>query len=76
MGRKGTRGSLSDRQSDAFTFIEKCIKGGCPPTLREIMDKCDIKSTNGAKYTLKILEQKGYVDVIPNTSRGIRLRKR
>ena len=72
----GTRAPLSERQSDIFAFIEKCIKAGCPPTLREIMIAHDIKSTNGARYSLKVLEKKGYIDMVPKTARGIRLRKR
>ena len=65
---------LTDRQQEIFDFIASNIRSrGAPPTIREIMDKFDINSTNGVRTTLAALEKKGHIRRHPRLSRGIEL---
>lgn len=65
---------LTDRQQEIFDFIAAVIHSrGAPPTIREIMDRFDINSTNGVRTTLAALEKKGHIRRHPRLSRGIEL---
>ncbi|MBI1389634.1 MAG: transcriptional repressor LexA [bacterium] len=65
---------LSKRQREILDFIqENQQRSGYPPTLREICKRFAIASTNGARYHLHRLQKMGYLEVAPNTSRGMRL---
>ena len=46
---------------------------GLPPTLREICEELEIKSTNGARHWLRQLEARGLVTRKPGISRGLRV---
>lgn len=46
---------------------------GRPPTLREICADTGIKSTNGARYHLAILERAGVIERDPLVTRGLRI---
>lgn len=53
---------LTDRQSEILSFIVKETEmRGFPPTIREIGEEMDIRSTNGVNDHLKALERKGYL---------------
>jgi len=53
---------LTDRQLEVLRFIARQIEEcGYPPTIREIGEGLDIRSTNGVNDHLKALERKGYV---------------
>src|SRR3954464_7026218 len=53
---------LTERQEKILTFIKKSIVDqGYPPTIREIGEEMDIRSTNGVNDHLKALERKGYL---------------
>jgi repressor LexA len=53
---------LTDRQREILTFIVKESEArGFPPTIREIGEEMDIRSTNGVNDHLKALERKGYL---------------
>lgn len=53
---------LTDRQREILTFIVKETEArGFPPTIREIGEEMDIRSTNGVNDHLKALERKGYL---------------
>ena len=53
---------LTDRQREILTFIVKETEvRGFPPTIREIGEEMDIRSTNGVNDHLKALERKGYL---------------
>lgn len=53
---------LTDRQKEILTFIVKETESrGFPPTIREIGEEMDIRSTNGVNDHLKALERKGYL---------------
>jgi repressor LexA len=68
------RKKLTLRQQSIFDFIAHTIKHrGAPPTIREIMDKFSISSTNGVRTTLAALEKKGHIRRHARLSRGIEL---
>jgi repressor LexA len=64
---------LSDRQLAILRFIrEYAEEHGRPPTNREIGEAIGVASTGHVDYHLRMLEQKGYLQRDPNTSRGLR----
>jgi repressor LexA len=68
---------LADIQQQIWVYIRKNVESkGFPPTLREIGDKFDIRSTNGVRYHLRILEKKGYIQHKKGSRRGIQLLNR
>ena len=67
-------GPLTARQKQALEFIVRAVREmGCPPTIREMGDALGISSTNGVRYLLGVLAQKGYIRRRPHVSRGIEL---
>ncbi len=65
---------LTPRQQQIFDFIKDCISDtGMPPTRAEIAGYFGFKSANAAEEHLKALAKKGYIEMLPGTSRGIRL---
>jgi repressor LexA len=53
---------LTERQREILTFIVKETESrGFPPTIREIGEEMEIRSTNGVNDHLKALERKGYL---------------
>jgi repressor LexA len=53
---------LTDRQREILKFIVKEAESrGFPPTIREIGERMEIRSTNGVNDHLKALERKGYL---------------
>jgi repressor LexA len=66
---------LSDKQSRMLNFITTFqAKEQRPPTNREIGRGVGIRSTSHVNYHLRILEEKGYIERIRKTSRGLRLK--
>jgi repressor LexA len=60
--RRGDVEELTERQREILTFIVKETEmRGFPPTIREIGEEMDIRSTNGVNDHLKALERKGYL---------------
>lgn len=65
---------LSDKQARMLDFIQGfAAKNQRPPTNREIGRGVGIRSTSHVNYHLRILEEKGFIERIRNTSRGLRL---
>jgi repressor LexA len=63
---------LTDRQLEVLRFIAQEIEDrGYPPTIREIGEALDIRSTNGVNDHLKALERKGYLARDPVKSRAL-----
>jgi repressor LexA len=63
---------LTDRQLEVLRFIARQIdECGYPPTIREIGEALDIRSTNGVNDHLKALEKKGYLARDPVKSRAV-----
>jgi len=64
---------LTDRQREVYEFIQDRIRAwGYPPTIREIGEQLDIKSTNGVADHLKALKRKGYLTQEEMKSRTLR----
>lgn len=65
---------LTPRQQQIFDLIrDKISETGMPPTRAEIATFFGFKSANAAEEHLKALAKKGYIEMLPGTSRGIRL---
>lgn len=65
---------LTNRQQQIFDLIKENItETGMPPTRAEIAEFFGFKSANAAEEHLKALAKKGYIEMLPGTSRGIRL---
>jgi len=63
---------LTDRQREVLRFIAQQIEAcGYPPTIREIGEALDIRSTNGVNDHLKALERKGFLTRDPVKSRAL-----
>jgi repressor LexA len=63
---------LTDRQKEILSFIVKESEDrGFPPTIREIGEEMDIRSTNGVNDHLKALERKGYLTRGEQQSRSL-----
>jgi repressor LexA len=63
---------LTDRQREILTFILKETEvRGFPPTIREIGEEMEIRSTNGVNDHLKALERKGYLNRGEQQSRSL-----
>jgi len=63
---------LTERQLEVLRFIARQIdQAGYPPTIREIGEALDIRSTNGVNDHLKALERKGYLTRDPAKSRAL-----
>jgi repressor LexA len=64
--------ALTDRQLEVLRFIGRQIEEqGYPPTIREIGEALDIRSTNGVNDHLKALERKGFLTRDPVKSRAL-----
>lgn len=65
---------LTKRQSEVLECIRDHIDAtGYPPTRADIARSLGFKSANAAEEHLKALARKGAIEIIPGTSRGIRL---
>lgn len=66
--------TLTARQAEILELIRSYIEEeGCPPTRAEIAATLGFRSANAAEDHLRALQRKGYVEMIPGSSRGIRL---
>jgi len=66
---------LTPRQAEILLFLQEFIDTtGMPPTRAEIARKLGFRSVNAAEEHLRALQRKGVIELIPGTSRGIRLK--
>jgi len=66
---------LTPRQRQILSLIQKVIhETGMPPTRAEIARLLKFRSVNAAEDHLRALEKKGAIELLPGTSRGIRLK--
>ncbi len=66
--------ALTPRQNQVLELIRKHIQDtGYPPTRADIAQVLGFKSPNAAEEHLKALAKKGAIEMVPGTSRGIRL---
>ena len=65
---------LTARQAEIFQFIQRFIEDtGMPPTRAEMAREMGFRSANAAEEHLRALKRKGVIELLPGTSRGIRL---
>ena len=65
---------LTNRQQQIYSLICSTIeREGMPPTRADIAREFGFKSANAAEEHLKALARKGYIEIMPGTSRGIRV---
>lgn len=65
---------LTARQEQILDYIKDYLaETGFPPTRLEIAAKMGFKSPNAAEEHLRALARKGAIEMLPGTSRGIRL---
>jgi len=65
---------LTDKEKAILTYVrDRVHENGFPPSIREICDEFGIRSTNGARYYLNRLHEKGFIIRNPRISRGIEL---
>ena len=65
---------LTARQTEIFEFIQSFIEDtGMPPTRAEMARELGFRSANAAEEHLRALKRKGVIELLPGTSRGIRL---
>ena len=66
---------LTPRQKQILTLLQKVMhETGMPPTRAEIAKTLKFRSANAAEEHLRALERKGVLELLPGTSRGIRLK--
>jgi repressor LexA len=66
--------SLSPKQRSIIDFVKRFwLDKSYPPTLRDILNGCNISSTSVVDYNLDILQREGYIRRHPGISRGIEL---
>lgn len=65
---------LTPRQEEVLELVKSTmILTGMPPTRAEIAKRLGFKSANAAEEHLKALARKGVIEILPGTSRGIKL---
>lgn len=65
---------LTDRQQEILDLIRDRIEAdGMPPTRAEIARALGFRSPNAAEQHLRALAKKGAIELVPGSSRGIRL---
>lgn len=65
---------LTARQEEVLEFIKSHMAStGYPPTRADIAQELGFKSANASEEHLKALARKGAIEMIPGTSRGIKL---
>jgi repressor LexA len=65
---------LTARQAEVLQVIREFLhESGFPPTRAEIAKILGFRSLNAAEDHLKVLARKGFIEMLPGASRGIRL---
>lgn len=65
---------LTPRQAEILQLVKDYqAETGMPPTRAEIAAHLGFKSANAAEEHLKALAKKGFIEMMPGTSRGLRL---
>jgi len=64
--------ALSSKQQNIIDFVRRfLVDRGYPPSIRDIVNGCEISSTSVVDYNLGILEERGYIRRHREVSRGI-----
>ncbi len=65
---------LTSRQEQVLNLIKDHIsETGYPPTRADIAKQLGFKSANAAEEHLRALARKGFIEIVPGASRGIRI---
>lgn len=68
------RPSLTPRQGEVFNFLKRNVaERGFPPTVAEIATHFGMRSQNAAAQHLRLMAQKGFIEIEPGRSRGIKI---
>ena len=68
---------LTARQKKALRALKRFIRReGWPPTRMELADELNFASPNASASVLKALQKKGYIEIVPKVSRGIKVIKK
>ena len=66
--------NLTARQAQVLDIVRRhIVDTGYPPTRADIANELGFKSPNAAEEHLRALARKGAIEMVPGTSRGIRL---
>src|SRR5690606_34605468 len=67
---------LTPRQAEVLRLIADFLQStGFPPTRADIAKALGFRSANAAEDHLRALERKGYIEMLPGASRGLRLKE-
>ena len=67
-------GKISKKQQEILDYLkEEILTRGYPPTVREICEKVDLKSTSSVHSHLSTLERNGYIRRDPTKPRAIEI---
>ncbi len=67
-------GKISDKQQEILDYIkEEILQKGYPPTVREICQRVNLKSTSSVHAHLEALEKNGYIRRDPTKPRTIEI---
>ena len=70
-----TRQPLTEKQEKILSFVRDCLReSGMPPTREEIAHEFGFAVRASAEEHLRAIARKGYLDLIPGSARGIRLK--
>ncbi len=65
---------LTTEQQRVLAFIQKYRQEtGFPPTVREIAEALGYRSPNNVRQHLRLIEQKGFIRLLPGKARGIEI---
>lgn len=68
------QGKITNKQKEILEFIkEKILEKGYPPSVREICQAVDLKSTSSVHSHLETLEKNGYIRRDPTKPRAIEI---
>lgn len=68
------QGKISDKQQEILSYIkEEILQKGYPPTVREICQRVNLKSTSSVHAHLEALEKNGYIKRDPTKPRTIEI---
>lgn len=65
---------LNEKAMEIYSFIKDSIENGFPPTIREICNALNIKSTSTVHKYVNLLVQEGYIEKMDNHNRALRIK--
>ncbi len=65
---------LNEKAMEIYSYIKDSIENGFPPTIREICNALNIKSTSTVHKYINLLAQEGYIEKMDNHNRALRIK--